>query len=138
MRKAVCLILALLFCASFACTAFASETGDDFVASPGGTEPDCPHHNMTVVGQKDPTCTTFGYTGDHVCDDCGKLIEEGKDIPKLNHDFENGTCTNCGTVEDNPKTGDASRIGLWIVVMIIAAVALGGVAIVYGKKFSKR
>lgn len=139
MKKLVCIVLALMLCASFTCTAFAAETGDDFVSSPGVTEPvDCPHHSTSVVGAKPATCTAEGYTGDHVCDECAKVIKEGEKIPKLGHDYEDGSCTICGAVEDNPKTGDESRIGMWIIVMIVAAVALGGIAVVYRKKFANQ
>lgn len=42
MKKLICLILVLTFCACLACPVFASEAEDDFVSSPG-TEPGCNH-----------------------------------------------------------------------------------------------
>ena len=137
MKKVVSLILVLVLCLSFACTAFAADEG--FVESPSATEETCGHGTVTVVGQKDPTCTEEGYTGDKVCDDCGKVIEEGSVIEKTSHNYEDGKCTICGDEQaDNPETGDTSAIGLWLLLMILAAVALVVVGYTYRRKFAKQ
>ena len=47
--------------------------------------------------KKDPTCTAKGWTGDKKYD-CG-YIESGTEVPALNHDFKNGTCTRCGEAD---------------------------------------
>lgn len=138
MKKVICLLLALVLCVSFACTAFAAETGDDFVESPGATEPDCEHEEPILVGKKDPTCTQDGYTGDIVCPDCGKVIEPGKVIPKHGHDFVDGVCTICGADQSNHQTGDTSGIFLWLFIMVAAVLSLVGVTVVYRKKFANR
>lgn len=56
-----------------------------------------------------------GYTGDVYCQECGKLLEEGNSIPKMNHTWDLGritvqatttsegqkmfTCKNCGMIK---------------------------------------
>lgn len=80
------------------------------------------HLNTIVINQKDATCTEPGYTGDTVCDQCGALIEEGKEIPATGHKTsdkvsdqiaEKATCTTpakyyllcdtCGEVTEDTK-----------------------------------
>lgn len=140
MKKVICLILVLMVCLSFACTAYATGTDSDYVPSPGATEApvDCSHDHSTVVGQKEASCTADGYTGDAVCDHCGKVIQLGQIIPKWGHRYVNGVCTVCGIDESNPQTGDNSFISLWIVVMVTALLALVAVTVVYRKKFANR
>lgn len=135
MKKAISLILVLVLCLSFACTAFA----DEFVSSPDKETEGCTHGNTEVVGQKDPTCTEEGYTGDKVCSDCGKVIEEGTVIEKSSHNYEDGVCTICGAEQSgNAATGDNAAIGLWMLLMVVAAAALVAVFAVYRKKFAAR
>ena len=43
----------------------------------------CDHETTKVVGAKAATATEEGYTGDTVCADCGKVLEAGTTIPKL-------------------------------------------------------
>ena len=138
MKKAICLLLVLVVCMSLACTAFASEAGDDFVESPGIEVEDCEHKEPAIVSRREPTCTQDGYTGDKVCPDCGEVIERGTVIPRLGHRYENGVCTICGADQRNPQTGDNSGIGLWIGLMILAAVALVTGTVVYRKKFANQ
>ena len=68
------------------------------------------HTGVTrVEDEKAPTCTAPGYTGDTVCE-CGATLENGKEIPKLEHTYQASvtaptcvaggyttyTCTGCG------------------------------------------
>ena len=133
MRKIISLLLVVVLCLSLAVTAFA----DEFVSSPGTSE-DCQHGSSSVVNKKDPTCTENGYTGDKVCDNCGKVLEKGKVIPKLGHKFVDGVCSVCGAKEGAPQTGDSSNMVLWMGVMIVAAVAMSGAVMSYRKKFANR
>ncbi len=57
------------------------------------------HDSFEIVGAKDATCTSEGYTGDKVCTKCGKLLESGNVIAKLPHNFADGTCTVCGQAD---------------------------------------
>lgn len=41
--------------------------------------------NTEVKNAKEATCTNLGYTGDTYCKDCGKKIEDGKEIAKKAH-----------------------------------------------------
>ena len=134
MKKVISLLLVLALCFCLACTAFAEGTGDDFVSSPGVTEPtECDHEHTKVVGQKDPTCEEDGYTGDTVCEDCGEVIKEGEKIPAHGHDYDDdGTCIHCGE-QYTPPTGDNSMITLWIVLMAVAVVGMVGVGVAYRK-----
>ena len=54
------------------------------------------------------------------------------------HNFVNGVCTECGTVEGAPETGDNNILGVWMIVMAIAAAGLVVVTCVYRKKFASR
>ena len=42
-------------------------------------------HKVAIVDAVDPTCTEKGYTGDKVCELCGKVLEEGKAIDATGH-----------------------------------------------------
>ena len=117
MKKLICVLLALVICLSMAVTAFAA---DGFVSSPG----ECDHDKTSLKNQKDATCTEDGYTGDHVCDKCGTVVEEGEPIPATGHKFDkNGVCEICGAT-DVPKTGDNAQIFLWVTLMVVSAAAL--------------
>ena len=75
------------------------------------------------INQKDATCIEEGYSGDKYCEVCKKIVEKGKTIPKMDHQWNSGeiiktatctepgtktyTCTNCNTTktEEIPATG---------------------------------
>ena len=57
------------------------------------------HENTTLTGAKDATCTTEGYTGDIVCDNCEAVLEYGTVIEKTQHNYEDGECTACGAAD---------------------------------------
>ena len=64
-------------------------------------------HGTYIVGKKDATCTTDGYTGDTYCDGCKQKIKDGTVIPATGHHWkDNGdgthTCTKCGATEGQP------------------------------------
>lgn len=42
----------------------------------------CTHDLVDIVNQSYASCTEDGYTGNIVCDECGKIVEMGKVIPK--------------------------------------------------------
>lgn len=132
MKRIISLLLVIVLCLSFAVTAFAS----DFVKSPSEVPDDCEHGTTKLVGKKDPTCTTAGYSGDLVCCDCGMIIKKGSVIPKLGHNFKDGVCTVCGMKEGVPQTGDNSNIVMWTGMMLAAAAGLCAVAVSYRKKFT--
>lgn len=49
----------------------------------------CSHKGTIRINEKGATCEKTGYTGDIYCEDCGKTIEEGEEIPvnKNNHTY---------------------------------------------------
>ena len=58
-------------------------------------------HDIKLVGAKDSTCTSKGYSGDEVCKTCRKTIKTGHELPLAQHTpkKEEGvaaTCTNDG------------------------------------------
>ena len=64
-------------------------------------------HGTYIVGKKDATCTTDGYTGDTYCDGCNQKIKDGTVIPATGHHWkDNGdgthTCPDCGATEGQP------------------------------------
>lgn len=59
-------------------------------------------HTPVIKNQKDATCAEEGYTGDKVCEACGKVIQYGESIEKTDeHDWDSmlfisATCTEDG------------------------------------------
>ena len=110
------------------------------------------HDTFEIVGAKDATCTSEGYTGDKVCRICGKLIEEGTVIAKTAHDFQDGKCTVCGMADpdyipakpgdsdkedtNTPQTGDNNSTTLWLALLLVSGACVFG-ATVYSRKNSK-
>lgn len=90
-------------------------------------------HDVTkVVNAKAATCTSEGYTGDKVCAKCGKVLEKGKVIAKVDHvagDWQSDAkehwhaCTNegCGAEFDR----SAHTFGDWKAVKEATAEATG-------------
>ena len=85
----------------------------------------CEHSSTTLTGVTAATCTTAGYTGDYVCDNCGAVVTAGSVIPALSHDYTSAvttpatcgaagvrtyTCSRCGDsyTEAIPATGNHS------------------------------
>lgn len=94
----------------------------------------------TPTGVKEPTCTENGYTGDLVCAECGSVIQAGSTIPKLNHNYQNGVCVNCGAPDPDapvpvspPSTGDTTPLALWLSLL-----ALTGACLVFAGIRAKR
>ena len=59
-----------------------------------------PHQHTTELrNAKEATCTKEGYTGDLVCTTCGAVVEQGKTIARIPHNFVDGKCTMCGTID---------------------------------------
>jgi hypothetical protein len=63
----------------------------------------CEHKKTETRNAKTATCTEDGYTGDIYCADCDELLTKGEVVNALGHNYENGTCTNCGDFK-NPFT----------------------------------
>ncbi len=96
------------------------------------------HGDTELENQKDATCSEKGYTGDKVCKVCGAVLEEGKDIDKTAHSFEDGVCIICGETEENSGdpvvsdgdsgTGDSdseiSKTGESAVFTLVALIAV--------------
>ena len=60
---------------------------------------ECEHPNTEPAGEaKNATCTELGLTAGVKCSDCEKILEEPTAIPVIAHNYENNTCTACGTV----------------------------------------
>ena len=78
----------------FSCYSSGQKTVALYVKGSGSltyytTNPDtstpCEHENTTLTGYVAATCTTAGYTGDYVCDDCGATVTTGSAIPATGH-----------------------------------------------------
>ena len=88
------------------------------------------HDKTKLVGEKQATCTTEGYTGDKVCSVCGILLEKGKSIPKTEHNFQNGVCTMCGMAQPSepaavpPRTGEGNQRTLWLALLLVSGACL--------------
>lgn len=88
------------------------------------------HDQTKLVGERQATCTTEGYTGDKVCSVCGILLEKGKSIPKTEHNFQNGVCTMCGMAQPSepaavpPRTGEGNQRTLWLALLLVSGACL--------------
>ena len=56
-------------------------------------------HSKGIRNKKTATCKAEGYTGDTYCRTCNILLEEGKILPKLEHQWNDGTVTKRATYE---------------------------------------
>ena len=61
----------------------------------------CPHdEGYTTINTAEPTCTEEGYTGDHLCNICNEIFEQGESIDANGHTYSNTvtapTCTAVG------------------------------------------
>lgn len=50
------------------------------------------HVHTKVINQQDATCEEPGYTGDTVCDTCGKVLESGTVLPATGSNDSNVAC----------------------------------------------
>ena len=62
-------------------------------------------HEIEVRNASDPTCTRAGYTGDQICQSCGKVVSMGETIPAFGHspalqNARKATCTEDGYTGD--------------------------------------
>ena len=56
-------------------------------------------HSKGIKNKKTATCKAEGYTGDTYCRTCNTLLEEGKVLPKLEHQWNDGTVTKRATYQ---------------------------------------
>lgn len=69
------------------------------------------HGSMTLIPQKNASCTVEGKEAYYICETCGKYFSdaEGKTeisladtvIPTTSHNYKDGKCTVCGAVDPN-------------------------------------
>ena len=97
-------------------------------------------HQPECKNAKDATCTDKGYTGDSVCKVCEKVLETGKQVDALGHEFKNGKCTRCGKIAPKgPVTGDSVHPAmLWVCTVSAAAAAVVLLLILRKKQHSAR
>ena len=98
-------------------------------------------HDTQLVGAKDATCTQDGYTGDEVCKTCGVTVKKGEVIPATGHHYQDGKCTDCGEMDPNyqpaqpgVKTGDASSVTLWVMLLTVSALLAAAVVVLPRRK----
>ena len=56
-------------------------------------------HSKGIRNKTTATCKAEGYTGDTYCRTCKTLLEEGKVLPKLEHQWNDGTVTKRATYQ---------------------------------------
>jgi len=91
-------------------------------------------HDTEIVGAKDATCTQDGYTGDEACKTCGETVKKGEVVKATGHHYKDGKCTDCGEKDPNyqpaqpgVKTGDASSVTLWVMLLTVSALLAAAV-----------
>lgn len=117
-----------------------------------GATMDCLHQNTYTEGAVAATCTTAGFTGDEICEDCKLVVRYGVAVESAgNHTYgewtilkaaygdnsglKSKTCTGCGdsVVETIPAPNGANGGGLSttaIVLIIVGGVVLAAGAVV--------
>ena len=55
----------------------------------------CTHQNAMPY-EKTQFCTENGVSGGLVCGDCGEILDTGKQLPALGHDYNSSICNTCG------------------------------------------
>lgn len=68
----------------------------DFVSPKG--------HALEEVPGYAATCTKPGMTASIECKNCGEVAVSGKEIPKIDHSFNQGVCSVCGAIDQ--RCGD--------------------------------
>ena len=91
-------------------------------------------HDTQLVGAKPATCPQDGYTGDEVCKTCGVTVKKGEVVKATGHHYKDGKCTDCGEKDPNyqpaqpgVKTGDASSVTLWVMLLTVSALLAAAV-----------
>ncbi len=67
----------------------------------GGLQLLCKHERQMLLNAQEVSCIEMGYSGDLHCNDCGKLLQKGEEIPWIEHtpavrDAVEATCTEWG------------------------------------------
>ena len=98
-------------------------------------------HKTQLVGAKAATCTQDGYTGDEVCKTCGETVTKGEVVKATGHHYKDGKCTDCGEKDPNyqpaqpgVKTGDASSVTLWVMLLTVSALLAAAVVVLPRRK----
>ena len=98
-------------------------------------------HDTQLVGAMDATCTQDGYTGDEVCKTCGETVTKGEVVKATGHHYKDGKCTDCGEKDPNyqpaqpgVKTGDASSVTLWVMLLTVSALLAAAVVVLPRRK----
>ena len=98
-------------------------------------------HKTELVNAKAATCTEDGYTGDEVCKTCGETVAKGEVVKATGHHYKDGKCTDCGEKDPNyqpaqpgVKTGDASSVTLWVMLLTVSALLAAAVVVLPRRK----
>ena len=101
-------------------------------------------HDTEIVGAKPATCTEDGYTGDEVCKTCGETVTKGEVVKATGHHYKDGKCTDCGEKDPNyqpaqpgVKTGDASSVTLWVMLLTVSALLAAAVVALPRRKHTR-
>ncbi len=72
-------------------------------------------HTEAVLPGLEPTCTATGLTEGKYCTVCDAVTEMQSLIPMLDHSYENGSCTLCGSAEPGAGAFAIGTSGTYIV-----------------------
>ncbi len=73
-----------------------SVCGDNYI----GNETPAKGHTEIILPGIGATCTEKGYTEGKLCSVCGEVLVAQTEVPATGHNFVDGTCTNCGEIEE--------------------------------------
>ena len=71
----------------------------------------CEHKGTTHIADAvAATCTAEGYTGNSVCDICGRVVTKGIATPVIAHTYVDGVCSVCGATSTYNVVSDAKTV----------------------------
>ena len=86
---------------------FSDEAGENEIKDVSTPkDPDNHTGETKVVGQLNPNCKDYGYTGDTVCDGCEAVLEKGEAIPPTDEHEEEVINAKDATCKEEGYTGD--------------------------------
>ena len=99
-------------------------------------------HDHTTRTETPAACMQDGSVT-VTCDDCGAVLST-ETIPATGHDYKDGKCTVCGEKDPNyqpaqpgVKTGDASSVTLWVMLLTVSALLAAAVVVLPRRKHTR-
>ena len=104
------------------CTVCGEEVSRKLTTTPDSTLP----HTEAIIPAIPATCTETGLTEGKMCSVCGEILVAQKATPLAEHNYENGTCTECGAIDKCPhlchKENNFFAKTIWSIIRFICSI----------------